>query len=77
MARERHGVDFSMGLWIPVAKMVAQELSEKLETAVSLDLSALHASDIQGRARSFKSLVDGGMPIAEAVSLTGLLVEDS
>ena len=57
----------------PVARLVAQELSAKLETAVSLDLSSLHASDVQGRARAFSSLVSAGMPIAEAASVTGLL----
>ena len=57
----------------PVARLVAQELSEKLETSVSLDLSSLHASDVQGRARAFQSLVGGGMPIGEAAAVTGLL----
>ena len=44
----------------PVARIVAQELSEKLERDVTLDLSGLHASDIQGRARAFQSVVGGG-----------------
>ena len=60
----------------PVARLVAQELSEKLETDVTLDLSSLHASDIQGSARAFQSLVAGGMPIAEAASVTGLISDD-
>ena len=57
----------------PVAKLVAAELSEKLEQAVTLDLSSLHASDIQGRARAFQSLVGGGMNIGEAAAVTGLI----
>ena len=60
----------------PVARLVAQELSEKLETDVTLDLSSLHASDVQGRARAFQSLVGGGMPIAEAAAVTGLIGDD-
>ena len=60
----------------PVARLVAQELSEKLETDVTLDLSSLHASDIQGRARAFQSLVSAGMPITEAAAVTGLLETD-
>lgn len=43
---------------------------------LSLDLSGLHASDIQGRARAFQSLVGGGMPITEAASVTGLIGDD-
>ena len=60
----------------PAARIVAQELSEKLETDVSLDLSSLHASDISGRARAFASLVSAGLPISEAVSVTGLISDD-
>ena len=60
----------------PVAKLVAAELSEKLETDVTLDLSSLHASDVQGRARAFQSLVGGGMSIAEAAAVTGLIGDD-
>ena len=60
----------------PVARIVAQELSAKLETDVTLDLSALHASDVQGRARAFSSLVSAGLPIAESASVTGLIGED-
>ncbi|MCY4487666.1 MAG: hypothetical protein OXF11_11210 [Deltaproteobacteria bacterium] len=59
-----------------VAKLVAQELSDKLEMDVSLDLSGLHASDIQGRARAFQSLVGAGMPVGEAAAVTGLIGDD-
>ena len=59
-----------------MARLVAAELSEKLEYAVSLDLSGLHASDVEGRARAFQSLVGSGMPIGEAASVTGL-IEDA
>ncbi len=60
----------------PVARLVAAELSDKLEMDVSLDLSGLHASDIQGRARAFQSLVGAGMPIGEAAAVTGLIGDD-
>ena len=59
----------------PVSKLVAQELSEKLEQAVTLD-SGLFASDVQGRVRAFQSLVGGGMPIGEAASVAGLIGDD-
>ena len=44
----------------PLAALVSQELSEKLDVDISLDLSRIGASDISGRARSFGSLVKGG-----------------
>lgn len=56
----------------PVARLVAAELSEKLEQSVTLDLSGLHASDVQGRARAFQSLVGGGMDVTKAAGLAGL-----
>ena len=67
---------FLHGTVDPVSRLVAQELTEKLETEVSLDLGNLHASDVQGRARAFQSLVVGGMDIGKAAAVTGLLVED-
>ena len=60
----------------PVARIVEAELARVLEVDVALDLSALAASDIQGRARAFRALVGGnnqqGIEIAEARVLTGL-----
>ena len=57
---------------MPVARIIERELTRVLELELSLDFAALNASDIQGRARSFKSLVDGGLPIPEAKQLTGM-----
>ena len=42
------------------ADVVATELSEKLEVPVKLNFNRLFASDIQGRARAFASLVGKG-----------------
>ncbi len=39
-----------------------------------MDASNLAASDVQGRARAFQSMVGGGMDIAKAAGLAGLLV---
>ena len=39
---------------------------------VRIDFSGLMASDIQGRARAFGSLVQGGMDIESAMKLAGL-----
>ena len=60
----------------PVGRVVSQELSEKLETAVSLDFGSLRAGDMAGRARAFGSLVKAGMPMAEAAAASGVLQEE-
>ena len=44
--------------------------------AVSFDFTQLAASDISGRARAFGSLVKGGMPMAEAAAVSGILIDD-
>ena len=60
----------------PLARIVETEATAKLAVPVALDFTALHASDVQGRARSFQSLVGGGMEIERAARLSGLLVDD-
>ena len=58
----------------PIGRLVAAELAEKLDTpGLSLDFSALFASDITGRARAFNSMVQGGMDVTKAAALSGLL----
>ena len=60
----------------PLGRLVETELSEKMETDVRLDFSALFAADLSGRARAFQSLVGGGMDVAKAAGLAGLLQAD-
>ena len=60
----------------PLADILAYELSEKLDTAVSFSFDRLFASDISGRARAFQSLTGGGMDITKAAALSGLLIPD-
>ena len=61
----------------PVAAIAAVELSDKLDVPdLSFDFSDLMASDISGRARSFASMVKGGMSLDRAAALAGLLVQD-
>ena len=57
----------------PLGKMVAAELSAKLETGIQFDWMELRAGDISGRARAFQSLVGGGMDMQQAAALSGLL----
>ena len=58
----------------PIAKLISAELTEKLETEVDIDLSAIHAADVQGRSRAWRSLVgkDATMTPEAAARLVGL-----
>ena len=61
----------------PIGKLVEQELRFKLEVPdLTLSWAELRASDLAGRARAFQSMVGGGMDVAKAAQLAGLLVED-
>ena len=60
----------------PLGRIVAHELSEKLDEPVVLDWAELRAGDISGRARAFQSLVSSGMDLARAAALSGLMVSD-
>ena len=64
------------GVLSPLGKLVESELQEKLEDTVTLSWQELRASDLSGRARAFQSMVGGGMAVAEAVAVAGLMVED-
>ena len=58
----------------PVADLVAEELSTKLDTEISFRFDGLYAHDLQGRATSFQKLVACGMDVSEAVAVSGLAV---
>ena len=60
----------------PVARMMADEIEAKIGTRPSFDFSALYASDLAGRAGAFQRLTAGGMAVAEALALSGLMVAD-
>ena len=60
----------------PLGRLVQAELKDKLDDEISLSWQELRASDLSGRARAFQSMVGGGMTVAEAVSVAGLMVED-
>ena len=61
----------------PAARLVEVELSAKLDTEVTLSFDALYASDITGRARAFQSMVGGGMDVAKAAALSGLMADET
>ena len=66
---------FLHGTVRPLGKLLAAELSAKLETKIALDFSGLYMHDLAGRATAFQKLVTGGMDVAKAASVAGLMVE--
>ena len=60
---------------VPLGRLLAAELSTKLEAPIGLDFAGLYAHDLAGRARAFQSLVGGGMDVSKAASLSGLVME--
>ena len=60
------------GVIAPLGRKVEHELQLKLEDSVTLEWGELRASDIQGRPRSFKSFVDGGLAVESAAAEVGL-----
>ena len=60
------------GTVAPLGRLVSAE-AERIGLGVTLDWDTLFASDIQGRARAFQSLVGGGMDISQAAAVSGLL----
>ena len=60
----------------PLGKMVTEELREKLHGDILLNFDGLNAGDITSKARGFGSLVQGGMEVERAASLSGLLATD-
>lgn len=62
----------------PVAEIVQAELRRKLDSpGLTLSFDRLFASDLSGRARAFQSMVGGGMDVAKAAALAGLMQEDA
>ncbi|MCY4509221.1 MAG: phage portal protein [Acidobacteria bacterium] len=60
----------------PMARILETEATAKMETEVKIDFQALHAADVQGRARAFQSMVGGGMDVAAAATASGILQPD-
>ena len=69
---------FIWGSVAPLARVIGHELSSKLDlpTDLKFDFSALYASGITGRAAATRRLVEAGMSISEAASITGLVAAD-
>ena len=57
----------------PLGRMLQAELSAKLEADIGLDFAGLYAHDLAGRARAFQSMINGGLDVAKAAGLAGLM----
>ena len=57
----------------PWGRIVAAELTAKLGATIRLDFGALQGADLAIRSRAFKALTDAGLPVPEALALTGLV----
>ena len=64
------------GVVAPLGRIVEAELRAKLSDSVSLSWDELRASDLAGRARAFQSMVGGGMDVAKAAALAGVMEAD-
>ena len=60
----------------PLSKLVQSEINAKLDAGVSIDFTELRAADLSGRARAFQSMVGGGMDVAQAVAVAGLMTPE-
>lgn len=62
---------FLHGTIQPIGAILQEELRLKLDPMIKIDFERLFASDVQGRARAFGSLVQAGMNPAWAAQYTG------
>ena len=60
----------------PLGRIVLSELRQKLDDSLTVGWVDLRASDLQGRARAFQSLIGGGMSLPDAVAASGVLADD-
>ena len=67
---------FLHGTVRPLGRMLAAELSAKLETDVALNFDQLYMHDLAGRAQAFQKLVAGGVSVNGALVTSGLMAGD-
>ena len=68
---------FLHGTVRPLGRMLAAELSAKLETEIALNFDQLYMHDLAGRAQAFQKLVAGGVDVAKAAALSGLMEDEA
>ena len=57
---------------LPLTAVVSQELSEKLDSNISLDFNPSQYRDFQRLSRSLKTFIDAGLSLGQASSLLGI-----
>ena len=57
---------------MPIAELITDELTRKLETTVKIGFRRLQAADIQSRARAFGSMIAAGVSEETAMEVSGL-----
>ena len=70
-ARREAWRQFIFGSIAPLARSLEAELSRKLETGIILDFAELRASDLAGRSRAYKQLIEAGMTDQQAAIISG------
>ena len=63
---------FLHGTLSPVARLVEAECRAKLDADVRLSFERLHASDLAGRARAYKQLIEAGLDAGQAGAVAGI-----
>ena len=66
---------YHMSTVLPLARLLEDELSEKLEGECRLTFDG-YAKDLQARATTFQKLVQGGVTVTEALATSGLLADE-
>ena len=61
----------------PVAELIAEEASDKLDSEVAFDFRGLWAHDLAGKAGAAAKLVTAGMDAGRAASLAGLMTPEA
>ena len=61
----------------PVAELIAEEASEKLDSEVAFDFRGVWAHDLAGRASAYAQLVTAGMDADRAAALAGLMTPEA
>ncbi|MDD9980192.1 MAG: phage portal protein [Gammaproteobacteria bacterium] len=63
---------WTLGTLAPLGRLVALELSRKLDLRITIRFDALAGADLATRGRALRQLVDAGVPLDEARQITGL-----
>ena len=64
---------FSVGTLQPAARLVGQELADKLDVpGLRIHFEGLSASDLAGKSRSVATFVKSGVPLSRALEMVGL-----